>query len=100
MVLLAIVVLASCVQVPPVVETEYHITFESNGGSAVSSKTVEEGKTVAKPTDPIRAGSTFKGWYLNGTNYTFSERLSVEEGIVKEIKDTPRGFYVTVEFDE
>lgn len=33
-------------------------------------------------------------------NYTFSERLTVTEGIIKEIKDTPRGFYVTVEFDE
>ena len=33
-------------------------------------------------------------------NYTFSERLTVTEGIVREIKDTPRGFYVTVEFDE
>ena len=33
-------------------------------------------------------------------NYTFNERLTVNEGIVKEIKETPRGFYVTVEFDE
>ena len=33
-------------------------------------------------------------------NFTFSERLMTREGIVKEIKDTPRGFYVTVEFDE
>jgi hypothetical protein len=33
-------------------------------------------------------------------NFTFSERLKSNEGIVKEIKDTPRGFYVTVEFDE
>ena len=33
-------------------------------------------------------------------NYTFSERLTTFNGIVKEIKETPRGFYITVEFDE
>lgn len=33
-------------------------------------------------------------------NYTYSERLTTTCGIVKEIKDTPRGFYITVEFEE
>lgn len=33
-------------------------------------------------------------------NYTYSERLTTNWGIVKEIKDTPRGFYITVEFEE
>ena len=34
------------------------------------------------------------------SNYTFSERLYATHGIVKEIKNTDRGFYVTVEFEE
>lgn len=33
-------------------------------------------------------------------NYSFSERLKNTHGVVKEVKETPRGFYVTVEFDE
>ena len=33
-------------------------------------------------------------------NFSFSERLTVFEGIVKEIKETPSGFYITVEFEE
>ena len=33
-------------------------------------------------------------------NYPFRERLRSREGVVKEIKQTPRGFYVVVEFDE
>lgn len=33
-------------------------------------------------------------------NFTFSERLTTFTGIVKEIKETPSGFYVTVEFEE
>ena len=33
-------------------------------------------------------------------NFTFRERLKSREGIVKEIKLTPRGYYVVVEFEE
>lgn len=33
-------------------------------------------------------------------NYRASERLKSKEGIVKEIKETSKGFYVIAEFDE
>ena len=33
-------------------------------------------------------------------NVPFRDRLKSKEGIVKEVAETPRGFYVTVEFDE
>ena len=33
-------------------------------------------------------------------NFTKAERLKSKEGIVKEIKETPRGFFVVAEFDE
>lgn len=33
-------------------------------------------------------------------NYTFRERLKSTKGIVKNIHETDRGFFVTVEFDE
>jgi len=33
-------------------------------------------------------------------NFPFSERLKSTSGIVKEVKETSKGFYVTVEFDE
>ena len=38
--------------------------------------------------------------YAMSANYTFRERLTCKEGIVKEIKETPKGFFVTVQFDE
>ncbi len=41
------------------------VTFDSNGGSSVSSKYVTEGGTVTEPTDPTRTGYTFGGWYSN-----------------------------------
>ena len=32
--------------------------------------------------------------------YIVYERLQSRKGIVKEVKETPRGFYTVVEFDE
>ena len=38
--------------------------------------------------------------YAMSANYTFSERLHSTEGKVISIDETPKGFFVTVEFDE
>lgn len=45
--------------------TLYTVTFNSNGGSAVSSITVSSGNTVTKPNDPSKYGYTFDGWYMD-----------------------------------
>ena len=47
----------------PAVTTTYTVTFEVNGGSEVSSQTVESGKTATEPTKPEKSGYTFGGWY-------------------------------------
>lgn len=41
----------------------YKVTFNSNGGSDVAAKNVKNGKTLAKPVDPTKAGNKFIGWY-------------------------------------
>ena len=33
-------------------------------------------------------------------NYSVSERLSSREGVVIDVKETEKGFFVTMEFDE
>ena len=43
----------------------YAVSFNSNGGSAVESVDVLNGKTVAKPADPQKDGSVFIGWYAD-----------------------------------
>lgn len=41
----------------------YKVTFDSNGGSDVNSVTVDYGSIISKPTEPIKAGCNFGGWY-------------------------------------
>ena len=52
--------------------TQYTITFDSNGGSAVTSITEDYGAAVSAPTAPTKDGYAFKAWQLNGTDYEFT----------------------------
>ncbi|MDO5725643.1 MAG: stalk domain-containing protein [Tissierellia bacterium] len=45
----------------------YKVNFNTNGGSAVSDIQVEEGKTITEPTEPIKLGYNFDGWYKEVT---------------------------------
>ena len=53
------------------------VTFNSNGGTVIEAKTIDQGTLVEEAT-PTRAGDTyydtytFGGWYLNGKKFDFS----------------------------
>ncbi len=58
-----------------VTENVRKVTFNSQGGSAVTPATVSLGGTVTRPADPTRSGYTFGGWYTeadctNAWNFT------------------------------
>ncbi len=40
-----------------------------------------------------------KSYAMSG-NYPVLERLKSEEGTVKEVNETPKGYFVTMQFDE
>jgi len=44
---------------------QYTVTFNSNGGSAVSSVTQNYNTQVSAPTTPTKTGHTFAGWYTD-----------------------------------
>ena len=46
---------------------QYTVTFNSNGGSAVTAQTVEAGEKATEPSDPTKDGYTFSGWYTSDT---------------------------------
>ncbi|MCD8019458.1 MAG: InlB B-repeat-containing protein [Clostridiales bacterium] len=59
--------------------TSYTVTFQSNGGTTVSSQKVVKGGTVTEPTAPTRSGYIFLGWYTDAacTNaYDFSTKVT------------------------
>ncbi len=52
---------------PPAVEqTQCTVTFDTDGGSAVSSVTVNKGDKLTEPTAPTKDGYEFVGWYKEG----------------------------------
>lgn len=52
----------------------YTINFESNGGTKVDPLNAKEGDSITKPSDPLRSGFTFDGWFEdnNSWNIPFS----------------------------
>ncbi len=42
---------------------QYTVTFDSQGGTAVSAQTVDYGTTISQPADPVLTGYTFAGWF-------------------------------------
>lgn len=58
--------------VPPTVT----VTFDANGGSAVSSQSVTYGDKLKNPEESVRAGYLLVGWYkADGTRFNFNETV-------------------------
>ena len=51
--------------------TTYTVSFNSYGGSEVTSQTVVKGGTATEPENPTREGYEFIKWELNGYDYNF-----------------------------
>ena len=56
---------------------------------------------------PVTEGKLPNSYYYNlgnsfamSANYKFNERLKSTEGTVVDIEETPKGYFVTVAFDE
>jgi uncharacterized repeat protein (TIGR02543 family) len=42
---------------------QYTVSFDANGGSAISSKQANYNSTITEPAAPTKTGYTFSGWY-------------------------------------
>ena len=89
--------------VTPPVPVTYTVTFETNGGSAVASQTVNSGEKATKPTDPTKSGFVFDGWYQDATfavAFDFDTPITADVTIYAKWKEeTPDPVTYTVMFD-
>ena len=61
----------------------YTVTFNSNGGTEVSSIKVTIGVSFKLPTSPIKAGSLFDGWFVD--NNTFEVPFTTDYVLTRNI---------------
>mgnify|MGYP004598291969 CR=1 FL=1 len=54
---------------------EFTVTFDSDGGSAVSEQKLRNAPAI-KPADPKKNGYDFAGWYLGDMQYTFDSNVA------------------------
>lgn len=87
---------------PPPPAVTYTVTFDVDGGSAVASQTIVEGKCATQPTAPTKTGYTFGGWnfefdtpinddktvYANWSINTYTINFSVSSLAFKAVDST------------
>ena len=66
----------------------YTITFNSNGGTAVSQMTVQENTPVTLPSNITKDGWTFTGWYYNDERLDYTFTYTYDTDITVEAKYT------------
>ena len=79
--------------------TMHTVTFDVNGGNPeYGSVDVRDGEKVAKPlTVPLKNGSKFVSWQLNGTDYDFNK--PVTQDITLVAKYSTVGYNITYDLD-
>ena len=55
---------------------EYKVTFDTDGGSQVSSIMVKKYRKISPPEDPTKEGYIFDGWYLDDEEFDFDTRIT------------------------
>ena len=77
--------------VDPAAPSAEDIIFDSQGGSEVGTATINPDGTIVKPTDPVKDGYTFGGWYLDAAGtipWDFANDTVTTEGFTLYAKWT------------
>ena len=53
-------------------ETKYIVKFVTNTTDTIADQIVTKGEKVTKPTDPVKEGYIFDGWYIDDEKWVFS----------------------------
>lgn len=69
-------------------ETDCVVTFDSNGGSNVSSQVVKKGQLVIEPSIPTYANHKFVCWLLDGIIFDFTKPITKDITLVASWKES------------
>lgn len=56
--------------------TKYTVTFDTDGGSKVTSQKVSKNSKASRPKNPTKSGYTFVSWTLDGKEYDFNSKVT------------------------
>ncbi|MBQ4061135.1 MAG: InlB B-repeat-containing protein [Bacilli bacterium] len=59
----------------PVMTEKFTVKFDAKNGSKATVKTVTSGNKVKEPSAPTKDGYKFLGWYLDGKEYNFKNKV-------------------------
>ena len=76
-------------------KNKYIVTFDTNGGSILPSKSIESGQLLIRPGNPTKENSIFLGWYIGEEVFDFNTPITENITLVAKWKDK----YHQVEFD-
>lgn len=62
----------------PAPTVTYTVTFDTGGGSAISSQGIISGQTATLPGAPVKQGYRFQKWQLQGSDYDFSTPVTAD----------------------
>lgn len=62
--------------------SSYSVKFDTNGGSAIATKTVKRNGTIGMVAEPVKEGFTFGGWY---TDKSLTKEFDINTKIVSSI---------------
>lgn len=68
----------------------YTITFDSDGGTTISTQEIEEGNKVSQPNNPTKEGYNFIEWQLNGIKYDFDSVVNQDITLKAIWKEKPK----------
>lgn len=81
----------------PVVKKVSWIRFVSNGGTAVDPQLVSYGENSQKPSDPVKAGYIFDGWFTDedcSQAYTFGQTVETDLILYAKWREGTAGYKV------
>ncbi len=70
----------------------YTVSFDSRGGTAVDTQTINHGDTASEPTAPTRQNYTFDGWYeesIGTTAWDFAQAITEDRTLYAKWLEHP-----------